>query len=79
MRAAATTKEIESRTNAHWSPIVLARSPAPAKPMAVEPNAAIERNAFAAESSSSLAISGMSESWAGSKNCFTPAFASSRT
>ena len=65
--------------NAHCSPTVLASRPAPAKPMAVEPNAAIDRNALAAVSSSSLAISGMSESWAGSKNCLTPAFSSSRT
>ena len=37
-------------------------SPAAANPMAVEPNDAICRKAFAAVSSSSLAISGMSAS-----------------
>ncbi len=36
-----------------------ASSPAPAKPIAVDPNEAIERNALAAVSSSSLAISGI--------------------
>ncbi len=79
MSPAATTNEMASRMNAHWSPTVLASRPAPAKPIAVEPNAAIDRNALAADSSSSLAISGISESWAGSKNCLTPAFSRSRT
>jgi hypothetical protein len=46
-----------------------ASRPAPAKPMAVDPNEAIERKALAAVSSSSLAISGIRLSWAGSKNC----------
>ena len=36
-----------------------ASSPAPANPMAVDPNEAIDRNALAAASSSSLAISGI--------------------
>ena len=52
---------------------MLASRPAPANPIAVEPNEAIDRNELAAASSSSLAISGMRLSWAGSKNCFTPA------
>ena len=59
--------------NAHWSPTVPASRPAPANPIAVEPNEAIDRNEFAAASSSSLAISGMRLSCAGSKNCLTPA------
>jgi hypothetical protein len=58
---------------AHVRPTVDARSPAPAKPMAVEPKAAIDRKALAAASSSSFAISGIRLSWAGSKNCLTPA------
>jgi len=57
---------------------MLARMPAPAKPIAVEPKAAIDRNEFAAASSSSLAISGMRLSWAGSKNCLMPALRSSK-
>ncbi len=60
--------------NAHWSPTVPASRPAPANPTAVEPNEAIDRNEFAAASSSSLAISGIRLSCAGSKNCLTPAF-----
>ncbi len=55
---------------------MLARIPAPAKPMAVDPKEAIDRNELAAASSSSLAISGMRLSCAGSKNCLTPAFSS---
>ena len=43
-------------------PTVLASRPAPANPIAVEPNEAIDRNALAAFSSSSVAISGMSVS-----------------
>ena len=73
---AVTTNDAESRMNAHWMPTVLARRPAPAKPMAVEPNAAIDRKAFAADSSSSVASSGMMLSYAGSKNCLTPALIS---
>ena len=65
--------------NAHCSPTLPASSPAPAKPIAVEPNEAIDRNALAAASSSSLAISGMRLSCAGSKNCLTPALNSSST
>ncbi len=38
---------------------MLASRPAPANPMAVEPNEAIDRNALAAFSSSSVAISGI--------------------
>ena len=57
---------------AQVSPTVPASRPAPANPMAVEPNDAIERNEFAAASSSSLAISGIRLSCAGSKNCLTP-------
>ena len=63
--------------NAQVSPTVEASRPAPANPMAVDPKAAMDRNALAAASSSSLAISGMRLSWAGSKNCLTPAFSSS--
>ena len=58
---------------------MLASRPAAANPIAVEPNDAIDRNELAAASSSSLAISGMRLSWAGSKNCLTPALISSRT
>ena len=54
-----------------------ASSPAPANPIAVEPNDAIDRNELAAASSSSLASSGIRLSWAGSKNCLTPALSSS--
>ena len=57
---------------------VEARNPAPANPIAVEPNELIDRNEFAAASSSSVATSGIRLSWAGSKNCFTP-LARSRT
>ena len=64
--------------NAHVRSTVLASRPAPAKPIAVEPNEAIDRNELAAASSSSLAISGIRLSWAGSKNCLTPALSSSR-
>ncbi len=63
-------------TKASWTPTVLARRPAPANPIAVEPKAAIDRNALAADSSSSLAISGIRLSCAGSKNCLTPALSS---
>ena len=59
--------------NAHWRPTLPASRPAPANPIAVDPNEAIDRNEFAAASSSSLAISGIRLSWAGSKNCLTPA------
>ena len=62
-----------SMMNAQFSPTVLASRPAAANPMAVEPNDAIDRNEFAAASSSSLAISGIRLSCAGSKNCLTPA------
>ena len=48
--------------NAHVSPTVLARRPAPANPIAVDPNEAIDRKALAAFSSSSVAISGISVS-----------------
>ena len=59
MSAAATTNGQASRMNAQVSPTVLARRPAPANPIAVEPNEAIERNALAGRSSSSLASSGI--------------------
>ena len=62
IRPAHTRNDRASRMNAQVRPTVLARRPAPAKPMAVEPNEAIERNALAAFSSSSVAISGMSVS-----------------
>ena len=74
MQAAEKMNVPASMMNAHWSPTVLASSPAPANPMAVDPNDAIERKELAAASSSSLAISGIRLSWAGSKNCLTPAF-----
>ena len=74
-----TTNDAASMMNAQVRSTVLASRPAPAKPMAVEPNEAMDRNEFAAASSSSLAISGIRLSWAGSKNCFTPALRSSRT
>jgi hypothetical protein len=41
--------------------------------MAVDPNDAIDRNELADRSSSSVASSGIRLSWAGSKNCLTPA------
>ena len=66
-------------TKAHTSPTLPASRPAPAKPIAVDPKLAMDRNEFAAASSSSLAISGMRLSWAGSKNCLTPALTRSRT
>ena len=56
---------------------MLARRPAPANPIAVEPKEAIDRNELAAASSSSLASSGIKLSWAGSKNCLTPALSRS--
>ena len=52
---------------------MLARRPAAANPIAVDPNDAIDRNEFADESSSSVASSGIRLSYAGSKNCLTPA------
>ena len=73
MKAAAIRKVPASRMNAQVSPMVPASRPAPANPMAVDPNDAIDRNEFAAASSSSLAISGIRLSCAGSKNCLTPA------
>ena len=45
--------------NAQLRSTVLARRPAPANPIAVEPKEAIDRNALAASSSSSLASSGI--------------------
>ena len=66
-------------TNAHAGRPCSPAGPAPANPIAVEPNEAIDRNELAAASSSSLAISGMRLSWAGSKNCLTPALSSSST
>ena len=72
-----TTNETASMMNAHSMPTVLASRPAPANPMAVEPNEAIDRNEFADASSSSLASSGIRLSWAGSKNCLMPALSSS--
>ena len=74
-----TTKDPASMMNAQVRSTVLASRPAAAKPMAVEPNDAMDRNEFAPASSSSLAISGIRLSWAGSKNCFTPALRNSRT
>ena len=73
MQAAENRNVRASIQNAQLMLYALAISPAAANPMAVDPNDAICRNAFAAVSSSSLAISGMSASYAGSKNCFTPA------
>jgi hypothetical protein len=52
---------------------VLARRPATANPIAVDPKDAIDRNELADESSSSVASSGIRLSYAGSKNCLTPA------
>ena len=54
-------------------------SPAMAKPMAVDPNCAIAISELAAPSSSSLAISGRTLSFAGSKNCWTDAESSTST
>ena len=76
MQPAAKTNDTASMMNAHCSPTLPASNPAPAKPMAVEPNEAIDRNEFAAASSASLAISGMRLSCAGSKNCLMPALTS---
>ena len=52
----------------------MASRPAAANPTAVEPNDLIERNASAAASSSSSATSGITLSWAGSKNWATAEF-----
>ena len=72
MQPAAKRKVAASMMNAQVRPTVLASRPAAANPMAVEPNEAIDRNEFAAASSSSLAISGIRLSCAGSKNCLIP-------
>ena len=72
MQPAAKRKVPASMMNAHVRPTVPASRPAAANPMAVEPNDAIDRNEFAAASSSSLAISGIRLSCAGSKNCLIP-------
>ena len=77
MQPAEKRNDAASRMNAHCRPTVPASSPAPANPIAVDPNDAIDRNELAAASSSSLATSGIRLSWAGSKNCLTPASASS--
>ena len=61
MHRADTRKVSESNQNASRMSIE-ARRPAPANPIAVDPNEAIWRNALAAVSSSSLAISGISAS-----------------
>ena len=73
MQNAETTKVRESIQNAQRMSNAAASRPAAAKPMAVDPNEAIWRNALAAVSSSSDAISGISASYAGSKNCLMPA------
>jgi hypothetical protein len=79
MQAAETRKVSASSQKAHSIGNCEAISPAAAKPIAVEPKSAIERNEFAAASSSSDATSGITASWAGSKNCLTPAFISTIT
>jgi hypothetical protein len=79
MQPAANRNDAASSRNAHCSPTVPASRPAPANPTAVEPNPAIDRNELAAASSSSLAISWIRLSWAGSKNCLTPALSSRST
>ena len=58
MHPAETMNVIASIQNAQRTSIAVSR-PAAANPIAVEPNDAIDRNALAAVSSSSLAISGM--------------------
>src|SRR3954470_12791334 len=73
MQPAEKTNVSASIQNAQRTSIADSR-PAAANPIAVDPNDAIDRNAFAALSSSSLAISGISASYAGSKNILTPAF-----
>ncbi len=78
MHPAAKRNDAASMTKAHTSPTLPASRPAPAKPIAVDPKLAMDRNEFAAASSSSLAISGIRLSWAGSKNCLTPALTRSR-
>ena len=65
--------------NAHWQPDGPGQQPRAGEPDRVDPNEAIDRNELAAASSSSLAISGIRLSCAGSKNCLTPALNSSRT
>ena len=62
MQKAETMNVSESIQNAQRMSNADASRPATAKPMAVDPNDAIWRNALAAVSSSSLAISGMSAS-----------------
>ena len=79
MQPAANRNEAASMMNAQVRPTLPASRPAPAKPIAVEPNEAIDRNELAEASSSSLATSGMRLSWAGSKNCLTPALNNSST
>ena len=59
MQPAENTNVSESIQNAHSMLNAEASRPAPANPMAVEPNEAIERKALAAASSSSDAISGI--------------------
>jgi len=71
MHAAEKTNVTASNQNAR-SRLIEARSPAAAKPTAVDPNELIERKAFAEASSSSEATSGSTLCWAGSKNCLTP-------
>src|SRR3954447_2909379 len=75
INAAETRNVIESIQNAQVRSNTDARRPAPANPIAVEPNDAIWRNELAAASSSSVARSGMMLSLAGSKNCLTAALA----
>ena len=78
MQPAEKTNVAESMMNAQYRSTVLASRPAAAKPMAVDPNEAMDRNELADNNSSSLASSGIRLSCAGSKNCLTPALSRMR-